>query len=67
MNEFPILKKATLHKKVQAWMGMREKVREAIRGHRNQVNTAMQNSIVTGKNFCEGTINNYFVKFPHIT
>ena len=49
MNQFPALKKATLHKKVQAWMGMREKVREAIRGHRNQVHTAIQSSIVSGK------------------
>ena len=56
MNEFPLLKKATLHKKVQAWMGMREKVREEIHGHRNQVKTSIQNSIVMGKNFCEDMI-----------
>ena len=43
------LKKVTLQKKVEAWMGMREKAREAIHGHRNQVNTAIQGSIVTGK------------------
>ena len=65
MNEFPLLRKATLHKKVQAWMGMREKVKEAIRGHRNHVNTAIQNSIVTGKNFSEVMTNNYLTKVPH--
>ena len=51
LNEFPNLKQATLHKKVKAWMGMRERVRDAIRGHRNQVQTAIQGSIVAGKYF----------------
>ena len=59
MNEFPMLKKATLQKKVEAWMGMREKVREAIRGHRNQVNTAIQCSIVAGK-YCYDDFKKYF-------
>ena len=49
MSEFPQLKRATLATKVAAWMGMREKVRQAVRGHRNAVQTSIQNSIVAGK------------------
>ena len=51
LSEFPQLKKATLSTKVSAWMGMREKVRQAVRGHRNAVQTAIQNIIVDGKNY----------------
>ena len=49
LSEFPQLKRATLATKVAAWMGMREKVRQAVRGHRNAVQTSIQNSVVDGK------------------
>lgn len=49
MREFPFLKNATLVTKVGAWMGMRNRVRQAIRGHRNAVQTSIQREIVLGK------------------
>ena len=49
INEFPNISDGTLCYKVQAWKGMREKVIHAIRAHRNNTHTLIQNSIVTGK------------------
>lgn len=49
LSEFPQLKRATLSTKVAAWMGMREKVKQSVRGHRNAVQTSIQNNIVAGK------------------
>lgn len=48
-HEFPELSSGTLDTKVRAWMGMRDKVRKAIQGHRNAVHTAIQTDIVEGK------------------
>ena len=48
-NEFPEYEYATLTTKVRAWLGMRDKVFEAIRGHRNATQTAIQKSVVEGK------------------
>ena len=47
-HEFPELSSGTLDTKVRAWMGMRDKVRNAIQGHRNVVHTAIQTDIVEG-------------------
>ena len=49
MREFPFLINATLVTKVGAWMGMRKRVHQAIRGHRNAVQTSIQREIVLGK------------------
>ena len=49
INEFPDMSNGTLYYKVQAWKGMREKVIQTIRAHRNCIQTLIQNSIVTGK------------------
>ncbi len=56
-REFPNLSDATLFEKVEAWMGMRDKVLHAIRSHRNATHTAIQMSIVEGKYYC---ISNYY-------
>ena len=48
-NEFPDMADATLQYKAQAWIGMRDKVLNAIRSHCNTVQTAIQMSIVDGK------------------
>ena len=52
--EFPDMATSTLHEKAQAWIGMRDKVIQSIRSHRNAIQTAIQNSIV------EGRLNFYF-------
>jgi len=48
-NHFPNLCNGTLKEKVRAWLGIRDKVMNSIRGHRNATQTAIQNSIVEGK------------------
>ena len=48
-NEFPEFSQATLFKKVRIWMGLREKVIQSIRSHRNTTQTAIQTSIVGGE------------------
>ena len=48
INEFPDMSNGTLYYKVQAWKGMREKVINAIRSHRNNSQTLIQNHIVSG-------------------
>ena len=49
INEFPDMSNGTLYYKVQAWKGMREKVINAIRSHRNCSQTQIQNNIVSGE------------------
>ena len=61
-NEFPDLSNGTLYYKVQAWKGMREKVINSIRGHRNNTHTSIQNSIVSGKSISL----NFFGKLNNI-
>ena len=48
-KEFPDLINGTLYDKVQSWKGIREKVIQSIRGHRNACQTSMQCSVVEGE------------------
>lgn len=50
-KEFPDLINATLYDKVQSWKGMREKVLQSIRGHRNAIQTSIQCCVVEGELF----------------
>ena len=64
-KEFPALSDATLYEKVEAWMGMRDKVLHAIRSHQNATQTAIQMSIVEGKYFIISNVYFNIIRLTH--